>query len=793
MKKILILMFVLAGAWGMNAQQTTTAQDTIIRRTILWDENYNDGTTIPDNWMISGTTTNKWSIASGMALVNSANGATSWLTSKKGFNIEEGKTYKITFDLQLGYSAAGGDVLHVELHSAVDSFDRAETVLVKTLDQPITPSSPQTIEYVATGTGVKYISLHIASPTNSENRVIFDNLSFSLEEVTTYPIAHKEGFETYTSQYDALDAWTRTYSTEEGNSWTVGYAQKSFPAAGNTLPAPNGEKYAFIEGSKNASDAWFISPDYALESGKTYTFKFNVVMAGFKGADQVLNVKYGQGQTAGAMTKDLASYTEHSSNWGTKFIEFTPESDGNYNFGFQCATPAGNGDYLLLDNITIVDGVIDVIDVAVVAINPTQGTTKNFTRKEPIQITIQNNGKSAAGNFPVSYSIDGGAAKTVVFTGTIEPNATAVYEFQDSADLWLNGERTIMATTLNINDDVPSNNAMSVKVTSTTEEYDVMIMTTSTPNSANPVRYKENEAITVNIRNNSSVPITNFPVSFQVTQTKDENLETVEVKKEAVTETVEATILPNATLEYRFTATADLSALGEYTITRYAVLPNDLGKSNDTAITTGYRSYIVDLALEIVSPIDGTSAKFEDDTIRVKITNMGMYTYTGSIPVSYQVDDIAATKKDGSITAAMYGGSLKPDSSYVYTFTAPADLWGEGEHTIKAWSRYAVNPQEQNRANDTATITVTTVISGSSVQMEKAAHSIVVYPNPTSDKLFIDSENVKRAEIYTVQGKLMKTVRTNTTEISVENLKTGAYILKLTTDQGVESIRFVKH
>lgn len=70
---------------------------------------------------------------------------------------------------------------------------------------------------------------------------------------------------------------------------------------------------------------------------------------------------------------------------------------------------------------------------------------------------------------------------------------------------------------------------------------------------------------------------------------------------------------------------------------------------------------------------------------------------------------------------------------------------------------------------------------------------ITIYPNPVEDRLFISStESVKRVEIYNLQGKLVKVVINSTQEIQVGDLKSGTYLIKITTDQGVTTQRFVK-
>jgi hypothetical protein len=71
--------------------------------------------------------------------------------------------------------------------------------------------------------------------------------------------------------------------------------------------------------------------------------------------------------------------------------------------------------------------------------------------------------------------------------------------------------------------------------------------------------------------------------------------------------------------------------------------------------------------------------------------------------------------------------------------------------------------------------------------------AVTLYPNPTADKLYIQTtETIKRIEIYNAQGQVVKIIQNNVREISVNDLKAGIYTLRITTDKGFASQRFVK-
>lgn len=68
-----------------------------------------------------------------------------------------------------------------------------------------------------------------------------------------------------------------------------------------------------------------------------------------------------------------------------------------------------------------------------------------------------------------------------------------------------------------------------------------------------------------------------------------------------------------------------------------------------------------------------------------------------------------------------------------------------------------------------------------------------IYPNPVDDVLNIQTnETVRRIEIFNLQGALVMAFEGHTNSINVSVLPTGTYVIRLTTDSGVSTQRFVK-
>lgn len=68
-----------------------------------------------------------------------------------------------------------------------------------------------------------------------------------------------------------------------------------------------------------------------------------------------------------------------------------------------------------------------------------------------------------------------------------------------------------------------------------------------------------------------------------------------------------------------------------------------------------------------------------------------------------------------------------------------------------------------------------------------------VYPNPATDVLHINGSNIQGVAVYNLQGQCVMTESGNVNELSISSLSRGLYILKVTTDNGVRSIKISKN
>lgn len=71
---------------------------------------------------------------------------------------------------------------------------------------------------------------------------------------------------------------------------------------------------------------------------------------------------------------------------------------------------------------------------------------------------------------------------------------------------------------------------------------------------------------------------------------------------------------------------------------------------------------------------------------------------------------------------------------------------------------------------------------------------IVLYPNPSSSKIFIKSQEdpVTKVELYSLLGENVITVNNNVESIDISDLDTGIYLLKIYTERGTTIKKIIK-
>jgi len=129
-----------------------------------------------------------------------------------------------------------------------------------------------------------------------------------------------------------------------------------------------------------------------------------------------------------------------------------------------------------------------------------------------------------------------------------------------------------------------------------------------------------------------------------------------------------------------------------------------------------------------------------------------------------------------------------------------ADLVLELQAEDDSWTSYTGTvDQTNNMVSYTFTDAVsfkavTASTAGATLTIEDlspAASSIYVYPNPTANRIYIQAEQITKAELFDLMGR--KVMETNQDQIDLGNISSGSYILQVTTQNNTtESFKIIK-
>lgn len=131
---------------------------------------------------------------------------------------------------------------------------------------------------------------------------------------------------------------------------------------------------------------------------------------------------------------------------------------------------------------------------------------------------------------------------------------------------------------------------------------------------------------------------------------------------------------------------------------------------------------------------------------------------------------------------------------------AEEDLVLELQAEDDSWTSFEGNVDQ---ANNTVSYTFNDAISFKAVtasaagatltieDIEQTASQIVVYPNPTADRIYIKSTENTTSELFDLMGRKVKS--TNQNQMDLSDITSGSFILKVTTDNNnTKSFKIIK-
>lgn len=229
--------------------------------------------------------------------------------------------------------------------------------------------------------------------------------------------------------------------------------------------------------------------EYGTSSGRrtrVYSFMIGTAATCDVGVSAISNPTNGTLSGSEDITVTISNYgsdsqsnitVSYSINGGTAVTEtytgtIAAGASATYTFT-QTADMSTEGEYVIQATATIgcdEDDTNDTIsetvehlsanNVGVSAItSPTGGV--GLTATENVTVTVNNYGSASASNFPVSYTVNGGAAVTETYTGTIASGNSASYTFTQTADMSTIGSYDFVAYTDMTNDANRNNDTTS--------------------------------------------------------------------------------------------------------------------------------------------------------------------------------------------------------------------------------------------------------------------------------------------------------------------------------------------
>ena len=130
---------------------------------------------------------------------------------------------------------------------------------------------------------------------------------------------------------------------------------------------------------------------------------------------------------------------------------------------------------------------------------------------------------------------------------------------------------------------------------------------------------------------------------------------------------------------------------------------------------------------------------------------------------------------------------------------AESDLVLELQADDDSWTSYSGIVNETNNTisytfSDAVSFkAVTASAAGATLTIEDinpAGSSILVYPNPTADRIYIQADTNSKAELYDLLGRKVRS--TNQSQIDMSTLSRGNYILQVKTQNKTQSFKIIK-
>ncbi len=427
---------------------------------------------------------------------------------------------------------------------------------------------------------------------------------------------------------------------------------------------------------------------------------------------------------------------------------------------------------------------------------------------------------------------------------SLDVNEVREYEFTIPANM-IKGENSIRAYAYGVAESAEQHANDTVSITPFNSLYDLEVMAFVAPISG--VHLSATAPVTVKVANHGTSKVTNAPISLMLGETMEttENIPEID-KGDTVTFTFQTkTFDLSAFREYTFTAIVQLPndedasndtlkhvvtcfdhAIVDVAVTSVAVSADTVGSTSvSVSLRNNGNEPVSDLTVYVSvnggTPITGVIDNIEQfsdlndfrlpsdltlvpgrNVVKAWITTVAGDTCVANDTLSKVVIAITAPQnlavKVNETTAVFTWSHNKNEIVGFNVYLDGDKVAGEIADTFHTFTNlvngdYEAGVEAVYMSGISERMTKTFTVSTGSGITDKESEIFTIYPNPVSDRLFVKTTaSIHRIDIYDFQGKLVKVVEGHTSEISVNELKPGTYMITLTTTKGVATQRFVK-
>jgi len=185
-------------------------------------------------------------------------------------------------------------------------------------------------------------------------------------------------------------------------------------------------------------------------------------------------------------------------------------------------------------------------------------------------------------------------------------------------------------------------------------------------------------------------------------------------------------------------------------------------------------NYVISGANDVSRSATAVSSGSSSSVSRVYSSSALLSGFTGTLTFTYLDGEL------NGITESELVLELQSDDDSWTTYVATVD---EGNNTVS----YTFNDPVSFKA-------VTASAADASLNIEEInpdGRSIYVYPNPTADRIYIQADNIIKAELFDLMGRKVKATHQN--QIDLSDMNNGSFILQVTTkNNNTQSFKIIR-